>query len=100
MRQPFNAGGGRSLGALRPRKESTSNLPLMICTTFATMKFLRSLFTSVWNNAVALVDHPSDGPPVHEYRASSGYPPHEERLYIAWAPGEGLPRVLSLGAER
>lgn len=44
----------------------------MICTTFTAMRFLHSLFTSVWTSAVGLVDHPSDGPPAHEYRGPSG----------------------------
>lgn len=68
MRLPYTAGEG----ALRPRSATTIRNPPMRCTSFRSLRFLRSLFTSVWDGAVALVDHPSDGPPAHEYRKATG----------------------------
>ncbi|MBK8474838.1 MAG: hypothetical protein IPL39_00630 [Opitutaceae bacterium] len=66
----------------------------MLCTSFTSMRFLHSFFSSIWTSAVALVDHPSDGPPAHEYRETSGAGSVEGRLLIAWAPGESVPRSL------
>ena len=82
-----------------PPKAMPHSHTAMLSTNFSAhfhaMKFLHALFTSLWTNAVALIDHPAEAPPSPGARAGDGTARNGTRLMIAWAPGEPMPRSLS-----
>lgn len=47
---------------------------------FHAMRFLHALFTSLWTNAVALIDHPAEAPPSRVARAGDGTAGNGTRL--------------------